>query len=96
MSLVEGSAARFIADANVEAFGWLNGRLAVAVPGSSSARIRLYRPDGASRGSFKTYGIVRAITPRFVVVQRERDLLAGHTTLLTIPRGVAVGAVEIG
>jgi hypothetical protein len=96
VSLVQQSSHRHIADADVEAFGWLDGRLAVAVPGPDSARIRLFAPDGASRGSSKAHGIVRAITPRFVVVQRERDLVAGRTTLLTVPRHASVRDLQVG
>jgi hypothetical protein len=96
VSLVEQTASRRIADANIEAFGWHNGRLAVAVPGSNSAVIRLFTPDGAARGSFRVDGIVRAITPKFIVVQRKRDLVTGHTTLLTVPQGASVRTLELG
>lgn len=95
VSLVEQSAYRHIA-ADVEAFGWLNGRLAVAVPGLSSSMIHLFAPDGASRGSSRARGIVRAITPKLVIVQRKRNLVAGHTTLLAIPRGATIRGLEIG
>jgi hypothetical protein len=96
VSLVEQSAYRHIAAPDLEAFGWLNGRLAVAVPGSSSAVIRLFAPDGAARGSSRVHGIVKAITPKVVVVQRGRSLLAGHTTLLTVPRDATVRDLQVG
>jgi dipeptidyl aminopeptidase/acylaminoacyl peptidase len=80
----------------VEAFGWLRGHLAVAVPGLNSAVIRLFAPDGASRGSIRAHGIVRAVTPKLVVVQRGRTLVAGHTTLLTVPPGASVRGLELG
>ena len=96
MSLVEQSAYRHIAAAHVEAFGWLNGRLAVAVPGLNTAVIRLFAPDGASRGSSQAHGIVRAIAPKLVIVQRGRSLLAGHTTLLTVPRDATVRDLQLG
>ena len=96
VSLVEQSAFRHIAAADVEAFGWLHGRLAVAVPGPGSAVIRLFAPDGASRGSFRARGIVLAITPRLVVVQRKQDVVAGQTTLFAIPRHATIRGLEIG
>ena len=95
VSLVNHSAYRHIAAPNVEAFGWLNGRLGVAVPGMNSAVIRLFAPDGASRGSFRAQGVVKAISPNFVVTQRGRNLIAGNTTLLTIRRGAAVRELRI-
>lgn len=96
VSLVDRSAFRHIAAANVEAFGWLHGRLAVAVPGLNSALIDVFAPDGASRGSSRVHGIVRAITPKLVVAQRGRNLVAGHTTLLTVPPGTSVRGLELG
>jgi hypothetical protein len=96
VSVVEHSGHRHISAANVEAFGWLNGRLAVAVPGLNSALIRAYAADGTSRGSSPVYGIVRAITSKLVVVQRGRSLVAGQTTLLTVPRNASVRDLQIG
>ena len=96
VSLVNGSAHRHITAADVEAFGWLDGRLAVAAPGLDSAVVHLFAPSGASRGSSAAHGIVRAIAPKLVIVQRGRSLVAGHTTLLTIPRGATVSGLELG
>jgi hypothetical protein len=96
VSLVNSSAHRHINSASVEAFGWLNGRLAVAVPGLNSDLIRVFAPDGASRGSSRAHGIVKAITPKLVVVQRGRTLVAGHTTLLTVSRNATVRDLQIG
>ena len=96
VSLVNRSAHRHITGANVEAFGWLNGRLAVAVPGLNSALIRMFAPDGAARGSSQAHGIVKAITPKLVVVQRGRSLVAGHTTLLTVSRNATVRDLQVG
>jgi hypothetical protein len=95
VSLLEHSAYRHIA-ADVETFGWLNGRLAVAVPGPGGSVIRLFAPDGASRGFSRTHGLVRAITPKAVVVQRKRNLVAGHTTLFATPQGATISGLEIG
>ena len=96
VSLVNSSAHRHINTASVEAFGWLNGRLAVAVPGLNSALVRVFAPNGAPRGSSRAQGIVKAITPKLVVVQRGRTLVAGHTTLLTVPRSATVRDLQIG
>ncbi|HEU5477861.1 MAG TPA: hypothetical protein VFU64_08575 [Gaiellaceae bacterium] len=92
----DSRAARDVADGDVEAFGWLDGRLAVAVPGRNSALIRLFAPDGAPRGSHPVVGVVAAITPKHVVVRRFRNLVTGHTTLLTIPRGQTARDLAIG
>jgi hypothetical protein len=96
VSLLDQSGHRHIAAETVEAFGWFHGRLAVATPGLHSAVLRFYAPDGASRGASQVHGIVRAVTPKVVVVQEGRNLVAAHTTLLTIPRGATIGALEIG
>ena len=96
VSLVNSSAHRHINSASVQTFGWLNGRLAVAVPGSNSALIRMFAPNGAPRGSSRAHGIVKAITPKLVVVQRGRTLVAGHTTLLTVSRNATVRDLQIG
>jgi hypothetical protein len=96
VSLVNGSAHRQINSASVGAFGWLNGRLAVAVPGLNSNLIRVFAPDGALSGSSRAHGIVKAITPKLVVVQRGETLVAGHTTLLTVPRSATVRDLQIG
>jgi hypothetical protein len=96
VSLVRQSSYRHIAEPNIEAIGWLNGSLAVAVPGPRSAVIRLFAPDGASRGSHGVTGIVTAVTPRVVVVQRNRRLVAGHSTLLSVPHGATVRDLAIG
>lgn len=96
VSLVDSSAHRHINFASIEAFGWLNGRLAVAVPGLNSALIRVFAPDGAPRGLSRAHGIVKAITPKLVVIQRGRSLVAGHTTLLTVSRDATVRDLQVG
>ena len=95
VSLVNRSDHRLITGASVDALGWLNGRLAVAVPGSNSALIRVFAPNGAPRGSFQAHGIVKVITPKLVVVQRGRSLVAGHTTLLTVSRNATVRDLQV-
>lgn len=88
--------AKKLTTGDLEALGWLNGRLAVAEPGLDSAVIHLFSPDGVSRGSYPVNGVVVAITQKLVVVQRKRNLVTGHTTLLTISRGVPVRDLAIG
>jgi hypothetical protein len=41
-------------------------------------------------------GVVVAVTPQLVVVRRGRALLAGHTTLLTVPRNATVSDLQLG
>ena len=78
VTLVRGSVRRKVTHGQVEAFGWVNGRLIVASRGSSP------------RGS------VVAVTPKLVIVRRGQRLFAGHTTLLTVPRGAAVRDLQVG
>ncbi len=94
--VVHGGGATAAAHTTVEAFGWLNGRLAVATPGLASAVIRMFSPTGAPRGSSDVHGIVVAITPKLVVVRNGRSLVGGHTTLLTTRPGAAVRDLELG
>jgi hypothetical protein len=96
VSLVEESRTRHIAAADVEALGWLSGRLAVAVPGLNSAVIRLFAAQGAPRGESRAHGIVRAITPQLVVVQRGRTLVAGDIPVLTVSHGASVRDLQVG
>lgn len=96
VSLVERSSYRHISDGSLGAFGWLNGQLAVAVPGANSELIRSFAPDGAPRGSSPAHGVVRAVTPKLVVVQQGGSLVAGGTTLLTVPHDTSVHDLQIG
>jgi hypothetical protein len=81
---------------HVDAFGWLGGRLADVVPGQGFVLVRLFGATGGSRGSFRALGNAVTVTPRVVVVRKGRNLVAGHTTLLTVPRGSTVQMLEIG
>jgi hypothetical protein len=85
-----------IVTGQVEGLGWLRGHLAVVVPGSDSATIRLFSPGGASRGVDGVHGTVVAVTPKLVLVRDAQRLLAGHTTLLTVPRRATVSDLAIG
>jgi hypothetical protein len=96
VSLVEQSRTRSVPVGSVGTFGWLSGKLAVALPGLNSAAIRLFAPSGAARGSYRVRGIVVAVTPKLVLVRRGRKLVAGRTTLLTSPRGAVVRDLAIG
>jgi hypothetical protein len=94
--LLEQSAAEKI-PGHVASFGWLGGRLADVVQGQGFSLVRLFAPDGASRGSYRLRGSVVAVTPKLLVVRRGRDLVAGDTPLLTLPRGAtAVEELQIG
>jgi hypothetical protein len=90
--LLHQSAATRIPGA-VGAIGWENGRLVVAGP---AAVVHRFAPTGAALGSSGLRGVVVAVTPVDVVVREGRNLVAGRTTLLTVPRGAAVQALEIG
>ena len=90
VSLVEQSASRHITAPEVEAFGWLDGRLAVAVPGPNTAVIHRFAPDGASAGSSRAQGSSGPFTRSSSSYSGGGDLVAGHTTLLTVPRGADV------
>jgi len=85
-----------VATGPVEALGWLDGRLAIATPGLDSAVIRLFAPNGALRGSYPAHGIVVAVTPKLVIVRRPGKLVAGHTTLVTVPPAAAVRDLAVG
>ena len=79
-----------------EAFGWLNGGLAVAIPDRDSARLQLFTPGGTPRGSYKVHGIVVAVTPKLVLVRTPQSLVAGHSTLLSIPRDTPLRDLQVG
>jgi hypothetical protein len=78
--LVRGSRATATARGPVEAFGWLNGHLTVAT----------------SRGSRDADGVVLAVTPKLLIVQKGRKLVAGHTTLLVTRPGATIRDLQIG
>lgn len=96
VSLVTHATTRSVAEGSIGAIGWLDGRLAVAVRGPDSSLIRLFAPGGASRGSSSVHGSVLAVTPKLIVVRNAQKLVAGHATLLTVPRGSAVHELAIG
>ena len=79
-----------------EAFGWLHGRLAVAGHGLHTSVVRLFAPDGASRGSYPVHGTVASVTPKLVIVRLGQNLVSGQTTLATIPRRATVRDLAVG
>ncbi len=81
---------------HVASFGWLRGRFADVVQGQGFSLVRLFAADGASRGSYRVHGSVAVVTRKLVVVRQSRQLVAGGTDLLTLPRGATVELVEIG
>jgi hypothetical protein len=81
---------------HVAAFGWLGRRLADVVPGQGFVLVRLFAPGGGSRGSYRLQGSAVTVTPKLVVVRKGPNLVAGRTTVLTVPRGATVQALEIG
>jgi hypothetical protein len=50
----------------------------------------------AATPSHPAGGVVVAITPQVVVVRRGQTVLAGHRTLLTVPRNATVSDVQLG
>jgi hypothetical protein len=85
-----------VARGQVEALGWLRGNLAVAMPGIESARVHLFSPNGAARGSSDEHGIVLAVTPGLLLVRSGPKLVAGRTTILTTRPGAEVRDVQVG
>lgn len=77
---------------DVRGLGWLRGRLAVALPGA----VFLPALDGAPQHSYTIRGSVEAITPRVIVLRNGPKVIAGHTTLLTVPRNASVRDLQIG
>ncbi|HLY85949.1 MAG TPA: hypothetical protein VKO84_05505 [Gaiellaceae bacterium] len=80
----------------VEAFGWLDNRLAVVVPGEASALLRLFTAAGFPRGSSAVRGVALAVTPKLVVVRTAQSLVTGRTTLLSVPRRASVRDLQVG
>ena len=94
--LVHHRGATAVERGTAERFGWLNGRLAVAGPGLTSAEVRTFSPTGAPRSTSDVQGTVLAVTPKLVVVRSGRKLVAGRTTLLTTRPGATVRDLQIG
>jgi hypothetical protein len=87
---------KLVVKGEVEAPGWLRGRLAVAVRGLAADDIFVFAPNGAVERSYAAHGFVAAVTPKLVIVRNGSKVFAGHTTLLTVPRNATVGDLEVG
>ena len=87
---------RAVAHGDVEAFGWLNGRLAVALEeGVTPPLVRIFSRAGHAVRSFRSSGRVLAVTSRFVVSTSAGKVVAGHALLLSLRPGQTVGDIEI-
>lgn len=96
MWIAHAREANTVTTGTVEAFGWLNGGLAVAGPAHDSALMRLFTDAGTPRRSYRVHGIVVAVTPKFVLVRTPRSLVAGSSTLLSIPHDTPVRDLQVG
>lgn len=94
--LAHARGARTVTTGAVEAFGWLSGRLGVVVPGRDAAELRLFSAAGVAQGSSTLQGIGVAVTPKTVLVRTPRGLIAGHTTLLSVPHRASVRDLQVG
>jgi hypothetical protein len=88
--------AKTVTTGEVEALGWLRGRLAVATPALDSARVRSFSPTGTARGSSDVQGTVLAVAPKLVIVRDGRKVVAAHTTILTTRPGATVRDLHVG
>jgi hypothetical protein len=87
--------ANTVTTGSVQAFGWSSDGLGVAVPGRNSALMRLFTDAGTPRSSYRIRGIVVGVTPKLVLVRTPRSLVAGRSTLLSIPDGTSVRDLQI-
>ena len=84
--------AKAVPAGEVEALGWPNGRLAVAVRGG----LTTIAPGATSHVAYGAHSVVAAVTPKLVIVRSGPRLFTGHTTLLTVPPNAAVRDLEVG
>jgi hypothetical protein len=80
----------------VEALGWLRGRLTVAARGFAADDIFVFAPEGTSHRAYAAHGLVAAVTPKLVIVRNGAKVFARHTTLLTVPRTASVRDLQVG
>jgi len=85
-----------VVSGEIEALGWLGRRLAVSTSRSAADHIEVFAPNGALRQSYAARGLVEAITPKLVVVRIGPKVIAGNTTLLTVPHNAHVRDLELG
>jgi hypothetical protein len=88
---------RAVTRGDVEAVGWLRGRLAVALEqGVTPPLVRTFSRSGHALGSFRSSGRVLAVTGRFVVSTSAGKVVAGHTVLLGLRPGQTVDDIQMG
>ncbi len=68
-----------VVSGDIEALGWRDGRLAVAVEqGVTPPLVRMFRQNGRPAGSFHAPGRVVAVSGGFVVSQTPKGIVAGQ------------------
>jgi hypothetical protein len=91
-----------IVSGDIEALGWRDGRLAVAVEqGVTPPLVRIFRQNGRPDGSFHAPGRVVAVSGGFVVSQTPKGIvagqqLAGARTVLDVRPGTSVRDLQVG
>ena len=88
--------AKKVVTGEVQALGWLKGRLAVAVRGFASDVLLVFAPNEASHRASAAHGFVAAVTPSLVVVRNGPKVFAGRTALLTVPRNATLRDLQVG
>ena len=89
-----------VASADVEALGWVHGRLVVASEmGVTPLLVRTFATDGTQIGSFRLPGRALAVTGGYVVARRG-PVLAGRwpgrsVSILTVPAQATVADVAL-
>ena len=91
---------RTVASGDIEAFGWLRGRLVVASEmGVTPPLVRIFATDGSRVGAFRVPGRAVAVTGGYVVARRGEVLAArtpGHSVwILTVPQQAMVADLAI-
>lgn len=94
--LAHAHEANTVATGDVEAFGWLNGGLAVAVPGRNSVLMRLFTAGGTPRSAYRVHGTVVAVTPKLVLVRTALSLGTRRSTLLSLAHGISIRDLQVG
>jgi len=90
-----------VAGGDIEALGWLGGRLVVASElGVTPPLVRIFATDGLQVGSFRVPGRAVAVTGGYVVARRGQVLAARSparsVSILTVPPKATVTDVALG
>jgi hypothetical protein len=91
-----------VVSGNIEALGWRDGRLEVAVEqGVTPPLVRVFQQNGRPAGSFHAPGRVVAVTGGFVVSQTPKRIVAeqqvaGAKTVLDVRPGTSVRDLQVG